>query len=70
MIQLASNSSQDHCPCQLIEGMDGELYGVSPVGGISGTGVVFSLDIGLPNPLPQVSQIVPTSGAVGQQVPL
>jgi uncharacterized repeat protein (TIGR03803 family) len=71
VFHLAANGSQGHCFCQLIEGMDGKIYGVTPSGGITGgDGVVFSLDIGLPKPLPVVSQIVPSSGAVGKQVML
>jgi uncharacterized repeat protein (TIGR03803 family) len=66
--QLNPNSVQGKCECQLIEGMDGKLYGVTPNGGPTGLGIVFSLDLGLPKPLPQVSGIFPSSGPVGKQV--
>jgi len=66
--QLNSGSVQGKCECQLIEGMDGKLYGVTPNGGPTGLGIVFSLDLGLPKPLPLVSGIFPSSGAVGQKV--
>ncbi|MGA2592080.1 MAG: choice-of-anchor tandem repeat GloVer-containing protein [Bryobacteraceae bacterium] len=59
------------CYCQLIEGMDGKLYGLGAVGGpFPGIGSIFSLDIGLPKPLPLVSGLYPASGTVGQKVVL
>jgi len=59
------------CYCQLIEGMDGKLYGMGAVGGpFPGIGSIFSLDIGLPKPLPLVSGLYPASGTVGQKVVL
>jgi len=69
--QLASNGSQGACPCQLVEGMDGKLYGVTPIGGAyPGIGCVFSIDFGLPKPLPVVSGLYPSSGPVSQTVTL
>jgi uncharacterized repeat protein (TIGR03803 family) len=65
--QLAGD--QGLCFCFLQEGMDGKLYGVTPTGGpYPGAGVIWSLDIGLPKPPPQVQGLYPSSGAVGQQV--
>jgi hypothetical protein len=55
------------CYCELIEGMDGKLYGVGL--GI-GNPTIFSLDIGLPKPMPVVSGLYPSSGPAGQQVTL
>jgi hypothetical protein len=66
--QLNAGSVQGKCECQLIEGMDGKIYGVTPNGGPTGLGIVFSLDFGLPKPLPLVSGIYPPSGPVGKQV--
>jgi len=63
-------TSQGRCYCQLIEGMDGKVYGLAATGGNIGNGAMFSLDIGLPKPLPQVSSLVPTSGNVGKKVML
>ena len=52
-----------------MEGMDGKLYGVTPRGGpYPGVGAIFSLDIGLPKPLPVVSGLFPASAAAGQKV--
>ena len=60
--------SQGRCYCQLIEGMDGKLYGDATTGGNIGAGAIFSLDIGLPEPLPLVSGLYPSGGSAGQQV--
>jgi len=49
------------CYCQLIQGMDGKLYGV-------GTFEIFSLNLGLPKPLPLISGLYPNSGPTGQKV--
>jgi hypothetical protein len=67
--QMTPGGGQGQCPCQLIEGMDGNLYGITGAGGPApGVGVIFSLDIGLPKPLPAISAAYPPSGAVGKQV--
>src|SRR5450755_4309392 len=67
--RLDPSGSQGECGCMLIEGMDGKLYAVTPIGGNSGgVGAVFSLDIGLPKPAPVVSGLYPSSGPVGQKV--
>lgn len=66
--QMSGRNLQGQCaPCNLIQAMDGKLYGTAALGGPGG-GVVFSLDFGLPKPLPSVAQIVPPSGTAGQQV--
>jgi hypothetical protein len=67
--QMDKFGTQGNCGCILIEGLDGSLYGAAPNGGnYPGTGAVFSLDIGLPKPLPSVTGLYPSSGAVGKQV--
>jgi hypothetical protein len=69
--QMNVGGSQGSCPCILVEGMDGKLYGVAENGGTyPGTGAVFSLDIGLRKPQPLVSGLYPSSGPVGKQVVL
>jgi hypothetical protein len=66
--QMNINNLQGSCaPCNFIQGMDGKLYGTAPTGGPGG-GAVFSLDFGLPKPLPSVAQLMPASGSVGQKV--
>jgi uncharacterized repeat protein (TIGR03803 family) len=67
--RLSPGGAQGLCPCELIQGMDGKLYGVAPFGGnYPGIGAVFSLDVGLPKPLPVISQVYPTAGPVGQKM--
>jgi hypothetical protein len=67
--QMDPLGGQGKCGCDIIEGMDGKLYASAPYGGPNlGVGVVFSLDIGLPKPLPAVTGLYPSSGAVGQKV--
>jgi hypothetical protein len=67
--QMAADGSQGQCPCQLVEGMDGQLYGVTPSGGPPpNIGALFSLDIGLPKPLPVISGMFPAAASIGQQV--
>jgi IPT/TIG domain-containing protein len=59
------------CYCQLIQGMDGKLYGVTGNGGPwPGIGAVFSVDLGLPRPKPVVTGLYPAEGAAGQEVML
>jgi uncharacterized repeat protein (TIGR03803 family) len=61
--------SEGRCPCELIEGMDGKLYGATPSsGGSPGNGTVFSLNIGLPKPTPVISGLYPASGPIGQKM--
>jgi len=67
--EMNYGGSQGHCPCVLVEGMDGKLYGTAPNGGnYPGLGAVFSLDIGLPPPPPMVSGVYPSTGTAGQKV--
>ncbi len=56
------------CTCPMLQGSDGKLYGVSPNGGGTGAGTVFSLDVGLAPPKPKVTTVSPSSGAPGTQV--
>ncbi len=69
--RLDPTGSQGECGCKLMEGMDGKIYAVTPIGGNSGgVGAVFSLNIGLPKPAPVISGLYPLSGPVGQRVVL
>jgi uncharacterized repeat protein (TIGR03803 family) len=56
------------CPCTMIQGSDGILYGTAAAGGSYGAGTVFALDAGLPKPAPQALSFRPTSGPVGTKV--
>ncbi len=56
--------------CVLIQGSDGKIYGTSLNGGASGLGTIFSVDVGISPPLPQVTHLGPSSGPAGTEVEL
>jgi len=56
------------CPCFLLQGSDGIIYGAASAGGSTGNGAIFALDAGLPIPKPQAGSFSPGSGAVGTRV--
>ena len=60
--------SQGGCPCTLVQGSDGLIYGTALSGGVTGGGTIFSLDAGLPKPVPHAWVFQPRSGAPGTQV--
>jgi len=48
--------------------MDGKLYGVATFGGnYPGIGTVFSLDLGLPKPMPSISSMYPARRPGGSE---
>jgi len=66
--QMNRHNLQGSCaPCNFIQGVDGKLYGTAAIGGPGG-GAIFSLDFGLPKPLPSIEEIAPASGSVGQKI--
>jgi len=56
------------CPCKLIQGSDGNLYGTTGSGGPGGGGTIFEIEVGLPVPAPQARSFQPSSGAKGTEV--
>jgi len=66
--RMDPSGSQGHCGCQMIQGIDGKLYGAAEAGGKIGIGAAFSLDIGLPAPMPRISHMFPSSGAAGEKI--
>jgi hypothetical protein len=69
--QFVQGGTEGLCYCQLIQGMDGKIYGVTGNGGpYPGNGAVFSLDFGLPPPQPVVTALYPATAAVGKEVML
>jgi uncharacterized repeat protein (TIGR03803 family) len=56
------------CPCSLVQGSDGQIYGTALTGGPIGDGVIFALDGGLPKPQPRTLEFEPISGPVGAPV--
>jgi uncharacterized repeat protein (TIGR03803 family) len=52
----------------LVQGSDGKLYGTTAFGGSHNAGVAFSVDLGLPKPLPDISRLQPTTGGVGASI--
>jgi hypothetical protein len=53
------------CQCELVQGSDGLIYGISGNLGSAGDGTV---DLGLPKPAPQALSFTPESGPPGTQV--
>lgn len=54
------------CACQLVQGSDGRIYGISYYQNSYGT--FFVLDLGLAPPMPFIKTFGPESGGVGQVV--
>ncbi len=54
------------CPCKLLQGTDGRIYGISYYQNDDGT--FFVLDLALPKPQPSVPLFAPQAGTAGQQV--
>jgi uncharacterized repeat protein (TIGR03803 family) len=54
------------CECQLVQGSDGRIFGISYYQSTAGT--FFVLDAGLSPPQPFIGTIAPASGPVGQLV--
>jgi uncharacterized repeat protein (TIGR03803 family) len=65
-----SSGGRFRCPCPMIQGSDGKLYGTSQTGGASGGGTIFSIDAGIPPPQPRLNRLTPAAGKVGAQVEL
>jgi uncharacterized repeat protein (TIGR03803 family) len=56
------------CPCHMIQGSDGVIYGTALNGGEGGGGTIFALDAKLPKPAPQALHFQPARGAAGTEV--
>jgi uncharacterized repeat protein (TIGR03803 family) len=66
--EFEMNGSDGLCPCSLVQGSDGSIYGVTEGGGPQGLGVVFALDAELPVPKPEARAFHPASGAPDTRV--
>ncbi len=62
------NGDKGICPCRVIQGSDGNLYGVTGAAGLGGVGTIFELELGLPVPAPQARNFHPASGGPGTKV--
>jgi uncharacterized repeat protein (TIGR03803 family) len=65
---VTMNGDKGQCPCKLIQGSDGNLYGTTGNSGPSGAGTIFEIDLGLPAPAPQARSFQPASGRQGRDV--
>jgi uncharacterized repeat protein (TIGR03803 family) len=65
-----SNGLRFRCPCRMIQGSDGKIYGTSQTGGASGGGTIFSIDAGIAPPKPRLIRFIPPAGKVGAAVEL
>jgi uncharacterized repeat protein (TIGR03803 family) len=66
--EFEMNGSDGLCPCSLVQGSDGNIYGSAEGGGPQGLGVIFALDAELPVPKPEARAFHPASGAPGTRV--
>jgi len=77
-LNLATNQLEDltgplyseACPCPMVQGSNGKLYGISPAGGGGGGGVFFNVDAGLPPPQPVIQLFSPPQASAGTRVEL
>jgi len=77
-LNLATNQLEDltgplyseACPCPMVQGSNGKLYGISPAGGGGGGGVFFNVDAGLPPPQPVIQLFSPLEAGPGTRVEL
>jgi uncharacterized repeat protein (TIGR03803 family) len=65
---VTMKGDKGQCPCKLIQGSDGNLYGTTGSGGPGGGGTIFEIEVGLPVPAPQARSFQPSSGAKGTEV--
>jgi uncharacterized repeat protein (TIGR03803 family) len=65
MTNLAADGD---CLCLLTQGSDGIIYGTAQIGGITGFGDIFALDVGLPKPAPHAQHFNPPAGPAGTRV--
>jgi hypothetical protein len=68
LFRTTNGDTQGICPCYLLQGSDGKIYGMAQGGGPHGDGVLLSLDVGLPRPQPSPLEFSPASGAPGTKV--
>jgi uncharacterized repeat protein (TIGR03803 family) len=66
--KMSDQSTDGQCPCFFVQGSDGQIYGVTQLGGPIGAGVVFALDAGLPKPKPRALEFEPESAPVGTPI--
>jgi hypothetical protein len=63
-----ANAANGERECRFVQGSDGKFYGAASNAGVFQLGTIFSLDLGLPKPTPQVGYIGPNTGTVGQTI--
>src|ERR1017187_1710167 len=70
LFQATDPYTQGICPCAIIQGSDGIIYGTAVYGGSSSAndGVIFALDAGLPVPKPRQRHFSPLAGRVSTKV--
>jgi len=68
MMHEFKDAANGECECRFVQASDGKLYGAAANAGTYQGGTIFSLDLGLPKPLPRISYIGPKSGDAGDTV--
>ena len=66
IVSVFNPGGSPDCPCKLVQGTDGRIYGISYYQNNYGT--FFVLDLALPKPQPFVPFFAPQAGVVGHQV--
>jgi hypothetical protein len=62
------DTADGQCPCYLVQGSDGKIYGTAIANGATGGGTIWALDAGLPKPAPRPLEFDPKHGRPGTKV--
>jgi hypothetical protein len=63
-----TNAANGECECRFVQGSDGKFYGVTENAGTYQLGTIFSLNLGLPAPKPNITYMGPSSAAAGDTI--
>jgi hypothetical protein len=55
-----TNAANGECECRFVQGSDGKFYGAAANAGTYQAGTIFSLNLGLPAPKPDITYMGPS----------